>query len=49
MWITYKGLFSSDFSKDNKKTSLIRSMFTFGGPLDIDGKRYKDIFDDEET
>lgn len=28
MWITYKGLFSSEFSKDNKKTSLIRSMFT---------------------
>lgn len=47
-WATYKGLFGNELSKNNKNSSLIRSMFFFGGPLNIDGKRYKDLYDNEK-
>lgn len=43
---TWKYLFGSDFNEDNKKTKILRSIFKFGLPLKMDGKIYKDRFDE---
>lgn len=40
-------MFGNDFSASNTNSFLLRSMFFFGGPIEIDGKKYKDIFDNE--
>lgn len=42
----YKLLFGEDFTSENPKSKLARSIFRFAMPLDIDGTRYRDMYDD---
>lgn len=44
----YSYLFGKEFKSTNKKTKLLRSVFNFGGPLKIDGKLYKNRYDNED-
>lgn len=39
-------MFGNEFKKGNKKTRYLRSIFKFGAPLKIDGKLYKNRYDD---
>jgi hypothetical protein len=41
-------MFGRDISLTNLKTTTVRSVSYFGGPINVDGIRYKDKFDRSE-
>lgn len=38
LFTDYKVLFHKDFDKNNKNSQLLRSVFKFGSPINVDGQ-----------
>lgn len=45
-WSTYKSFFGVGTDINNTKSKWLRTIFYLGGPLDINGRRYKNMQDD---
>ena len=39
-------LFGEDFTPENPKSKLARSIFKFAMPIEINGHRFEDIYDE---